>query len=171
MLNFYLPDGTIPADHKVVLDDFGAWLKLNGEAIYGSSPWKVHGDNLRSRLADANSKNANAANSDLPAARRKQSKQFNNRTKDSPAYGHEEVRFTTKGDILYVFVLNPTAGEIKLPSLGLNSNFQSKQIQSVRLIGSEEEIMFNQDVDILSISIPAKIPNSYAAVFEVHGAL
>ena len=29
-----LPDGTISPDHKVILDDFGVWLKLNGEAIY-----------------------------------------------------------------------------------------------------------------------------------------
>ena len=166
-----LPDGTVPPDHKLILDDFGAWLKLNGEAIYASSPWKVHGDNLFSRLADADSKNANAANSDLPAAKRKRSKQFNNRTKNSPDYGHQEVRFTTKGDVLYVFVLNPDEGQIELPSLGLNSKFQPKQIESIKLIGSEEEIGYNQGSDNLKITLPAKRPTPYAAVFEVRGAL
>ena len=169
-----LPDGTVPPDHKVVLDDFGSWLRLNGEAIYATSPWKVHGDNLFSRLADADSKNANAANSDLPAAKRntsKRSKQFNNRTKDSPDYGHEEVRFTTKDDVLYVFVLNPSAGEIELPSLGLKSKYKPNQIQSIRLIGSDERINFSQEDDKLILKVPAKAPNSYATVFEVQGAL
>ena len=169
-----LPDGTVPPDHKVVLDDFGAWLKLNGDAIYASSPWKVHGDNLLSRLADADSKNANAANSDLPAASRnarKRSKQFNNRTKDSPDYGHEEVRFTTKGDVLYVFVLNPSVGEIELPALGLKSKYEAKQIQSIRLIGSDKTIDFSQNDDKLILNVPATRPNPYAAVFETRGAL
>ena len=164
-----LPDGTIPPDHKVIFDEFGAWLKLNGEAIYATSPWKVHGDNLLSRLADAESKNANAANSDLPAAKRKKSKQFNNRTKDSPDYGHQEVRFTVKDDVLYVIVLNPSAGEIELPSLGTNSPYQPKTIQSIRLIGSDEEIKFSQGPDKLMLNVPVERPSPYAAVFEVKG--
>ena len=169
-----LPDGTLPADHKVILDEFGAWLKLNGEAIYATTPWKVHGDNLRSRLADAESKNANAANSDLPAAKRKvskKSKQFNNRTKDSPDYGNEEVRFTVKYDVLYVFVLNPAEGMIELPSLGTYSSYQPKTIQSIRLIGSDEEIKFSQVSNSLELHVPVKRPTPYAAVFEVKGAL
>ena len=166
-----LPDGTVPPDHIVILNEFGAWLKINGEAIYASSHWKVHGDNLLSRLADADSKKANAANSDLPASKRKRSKQFNNRTKDSPEYGREEVRFTTKGDVLYVFVLNPTEGEIELSSLGLNSEYKPKHIQSIRLVGSGEEIQFTQNANNLSLTVPAKRPTNFAAVFEVVGAL
>ena len=166
-----LPDGTIPPDHKAILDDFGAWLKLNGDAIYASSPWKVHGDNLLSRLADVESMNANAANSDRPAEKRRRSKQFNNRTKDSPDYGHEEVRFTTKGDVLYVFVLNPTEGQIELPALGMKSGYRPKKIQTVKLIGSDEAIQFHQDADNLKLSVPAKRPTTFAAVFEVKGAL
>ena len=103
--------------------------------------------------------------------RRRGNRQFNNRTKDSPAYGHEEVRFTTKGDVLYVFVLNPADGEIELPSLGLSSMYKPKRIQSVRLIGSDEKIKFNQSDDKLILNVPATRPNTCAAVFQVKGAL
>lgn len=49
LLNVELrPDGTIPEEHKVILDEVGAWVNLNSEAIYGSKPWKVYGDNLNS---------------------------------------------------------------------------------------------------------------------------
>ena len=166
-----LPDGTIPADHKIILDDFGVWLKLNGEAIYGSSPWQIHGDNLPSRLADSDSKKSNAANSDHADSARKKSKQFNNRTKDSPAYGHEEVRFTVKDKVLYAIVLNPSAGEIELPALGLKSKYEPKQIQSIRLIGSDAAVQFKQSDDKLILNVPAERPTPYAATFEIKGAL
>ena len=170
MLNVeLLPDGTIPPDHKVILDDFGAWLKLNGEAIYDSKPWEVHGDNFYSGLDD--SQNANVANTDVEAVKKEKSKQFNNRTIDSQPYGHDEVRFSIKEDVLYVFVLNPSEGEIELPSLGLKSLYTPKKIQSMRLIGSEEEIKFQQNDDKLILNVPANRPNIYAAVFEVKGVL
>ena len=73
--------------------------------------------------------------------------------------------------MLYVFVLNPTAGEIELPSLGLKTAHQSKKIKSIKMIGSNEEINFKQDNNKLILNVPAKRPNIYAAVFEVKGAL
>ena len=166
-----LPDGTVPSDHKVILDDFGAWLKGNGESIYGSKPWKVHGDNLFSSLTDSDTDNSNLANTDQVAVEKKKSKQFNNRTVDSPPYRSNEVRFTTKGDILYVFVLNPKAGEISLPSLGLKSSYGAKEIQAISLIGSDEKIKFRQNADQLILNVPAKRPNTYAAVFKLEGVL
>ena len=169
MLNVeLLPDGTIPAEHKAIMDDFGAWLKLNGEAIYASKPWKVHGDNFYSGLSEADSNPSNLANTDLAALEQKQSKQFNNRTKDSPPYGHDEVRFTKKDDVLYVFVLNPTEGEIELPSLGLKSKYDPGQIQSINLIGSKNSIIFKQTKDKLILNIPAIRPNKFAALFKVN---
>ena len=35
------PDGTIPEEQQAPLRGLGAWLDLNGEAIYGSRPWLV----------------------------------------------------------------------------------------------------------------------------------
>lgn len=166
-----LPDGTIPPEHKAIMDEFGSWLKLNGKAIYATSPWKVHGDNLLSGLHEEASGEANMANTDLVDQKKSKSVQFNNRTIDSPAYGHDQVRFTTKGDVLYVFVLNPTEGKVEVPALGLESEYSPNQIQTMKLIGSDEEIQFSQTKDDLTINIPARRPNQYAAVFEVKGAL
>lgn len=36
-------DGTIPEDQQAVLRAVGAWLKINGEAVYSSRVWKVFG--------------------------------------------------------------------------------------------------------------------------------
>lgn len=164
-----LPDGTIPSDHKVILDGFGDWLKLNGEAIYDSKPWKVHGDNFFSHLTSERGK---AAVTDLEALKKKEEKadlQFNNRDKNSIPYRHDEVRFTTKDDVLYVILLNPTKGAIELSSLGLKSKFNTGKIESIELIGSNKEIKYQQTDDKLILNVPAKRPNNYASVFKIKG--
>ncbi|TGV04200.1 alpha-L-fucosidase [Flavivirga rizhaonensis] len=37
-------DGTIPGGQKEMLYEVGDWLKINGEAIYGTRPWRVAGE-------------------------------------------------------------------------------------------------------------------------------
>ena len=37
-------DGTIPEEVQRVLLDVGSWLNVNGEAIYGTRPWRVYGE-------------------------------------------------------------------------------------------------------------------------------
>lgn len=171
MLNVeLLPDGTIPPDHKLILDEFGSWLKLNGDAIYGTSPWKIYGDNLYSTFINNNDNNENLANTDVKVLKKK-SKQFNNRTKDTPPFGSNEVRFTVKGNVLYMFVLNPKAGDIHIPSLGVKSKYNINKLKSIKLIGSSSDIKFNQEDDKLVLDVPENRPNKYAAVFELRGIL
>ena len=67
--------------------------------------------------------------------------------------------------------MNPSEGDIKVSSLGLKSKYKPKKIQSIKLIGSNEDINFKQDNNNLILSVPAKRPNKYAAVFELKGAL
>ena len=39
-------DGTIDPVFEERLKDIGSWLKVNGEAIYGSKPWVHQNDTL-----------------------------------------------------------------------------------------------------------------------------
>ena len=162
-----LPNGSLSADEKEILDEVGAWVNKNSAAIYASKPWKVYGDNLNSILKRA----TNIANADLEALKKQaESEQFNQRTIKSPPYGNDEVRFTTKGDVLYVFVLNPIEGEIALPTLGLKSNQSPNKIKSIKMMNGKK-VAFKQTDEKLTFKVPANRPSKYAAVFEVKGAL
>ncbi len=171
MLNVeLLPDGTIPPAHKLIFDDIGVWINLNSEAIYASKPWKTYGDNLDSYLKVLEANGIGEA--DLEAIKKnKNASHFNERTIESPAYGNDEVRFTTKGDILYVFVLNPKEGAIELPTLGLKSDIGVKKIRSVQMIGSSNAIKYQQQSDQLILHVPAKRPTKHAVVFKVEGVI
>jgi len=147
-----LPDGTIPPVTRRVFDDVGAWVNLHAEAIYASRHWIIHGDNLHSEKG----------------VKRNRSK-IGQRTMNSPPYASDEVRFTTKGSTRYVFVLNPKAGPIKLPALGLTSPYQPGEIKSVRMIGSTQTITFSQEADALTLTVPADRPTKYTTVFKLVG--
>ena len=40
------PDGRLDLIFEERLKEMGAWLKVNGEAIYSSKPWKHQNDTL-----------------------------------------------------------------------------------------------------------------------------
>ena len=110
-----LPDGTIPPKQIRLLDEIGDWVNLNQEAIYASRPWKIYGDNLNSDIERLKKEAVSEADFDL-LEKYKKSGHFNERTLNSPEYGPQEVRFSTKDEVLYVFVLNPEKGKI-IPNL------------------------------------------------------
>jgi len=162
-----LPDGRIPADHKLILDTVGEWINQNAEAIYASKPWKIYGDNIGGK----NDKKY-ISEADLDAAKKQvKSNDFNERTIAAPPYPINEVRFTTKGSTLYVFVLNPAGGKINIPSLALRSAYGTKKISVISLLGSKDKIEFRQDQNHLSLTQPSFDARRFTLVYKVLGAL
>lgn len=65
-------DGTIPEDQQAVLKAVGAWLRTNGEAVYGSRTWRVFGEDNAWRFTCKGEKTVYAFGLDrqLPVLRR-----------------------------------------------------------------------------------------------------
>ncbi|MBM4088515.1 MAG: alpha-L-fucosidase [Planctomycetes bacterium] len=86
-------DGTIDPEAEKVLADLGAWMTVNGEAIYGTRPWLVFGEGRPQEDGG----------------------HFN---EDGQRYGARDIRFTTRGDDLYALVLGwPADGLARVRSL------------------------------------------------------
>lgn len=78
------PDGTIPEEARKVLLEMGAWLDINGEAIYGTSPWTIAGEGP-TNLGNATDIGFNEADT---------------------AYTGKDIRFTVKDDTIYAVFLD-----------------------------------------------------------------
>ena len=135
-------DGTIPDEVQRVLLDVGAWLNVNGEAIYGTRPWRIYGEGP-TKVAAGSFHDTDTAN-----------------------YKPEDFRFTTKGDVLYAIGLAwPANGEAVIHSLA--QIVGSERVKSVMLMGSDTKLQFNQRADGLHVQLPAQAPAKYAYVIGI----
>ncbi len=137
------PDGTITQGQQDVLLGIGAWLKVNGEAIYGTRPWVVaeEGPTMANDGSFGDTKPV--------------------------SYTAQDIRFTSKGDTVYAMILDvPATKTIAIRSLAAGSNSSAK-IASVELLGSAEKIKWSQKTSGLLIRTPSSIPCREALAFKV----
>jgi alpha-L-fucosidase len=135
-------DGTIPDEVQKVLLDIGSWLNVNGDAIYGTRPWRVYGEGP--------TKVAGGAFHDIETAN----------------YKPEDFRFTTKGDVLYAIGLAwPANGEVVIHSLAPSAG--SERVRSLELLGSDAKLEFEQRADGLHVRLPGQAPAKYAYTLRV----
>jgi alpha-L-fucosidase len=136
-------DGTIPDEVQQVLRDVGSWLKINGDAIYGTRAWKIYGEGPTKVTEGA----------------------FHDT--DTQPYTAEDFRFTKKGDVLYAIELGwPSNREAVIHTLGSAAGDHSR-IASVALLGSDAKLAFEQRDDGLHIHLPEQNPGKYAYSFRI----
>lgn len=130
-------DGTIPEEVQQVLLQVGSWLSVNGEAIYGTRPWRIYGEGPTKVAAGS----------------------FHDT--DTMKYTPEDFRFTTKGDVLYVIGLAwPANGEAVIHSLAPTAG--GEPLQSVALLGSDANLQFEERPDGLHLHLPAQASAKFA---------
>jgi alpha-L-fucosidase len=136
-------DGTIPEEVQQVLLAVGAWLKVNGDAIYGTRPWKVYGEGP-TKVKPGSFHDTDTLN-----------------------YTAEDFRFTTKGPHLYAIEYAwPAGGEAVIKSLATGEP-DTKPVSGVQLLGSDAKLSFTQGADGLHIHLPAKPADAPAYAFEI----
>jgi alpha-L-fucosidase len=147
MLNIPLPNSGKPDDEELrVIEGITTWMSVNGEGIYGTRPWKVSG------------------NIKPPAA---QEAGFNERNrKDLTA---EDVRFTTKGKVLYAFVMGWPKHEAVIPTLALGGKLEVGKIRSVEMLGHRGRLKFVQDEATLKVTMPPVKPSVHAVTLKIAG--
>jgi alpha-L-fucosidase len=135
-------DGTIPEEVQQVLLAVGGWLNVNGEAIYGTRPWRIYGEGP-TKVAAGSFHDTDTAN-----------------------YTAEDFRFTTKGDVLYAIGLAwPANGEAVISSLALTAG--SESVRAVVLLGNDAKLRFEQRPDGLHVQLPEQPPAKFAYALRV----
>ena len=134
-------DGTLPENQAAYLTAFGDFLKINGEGIYGTRPWKTFGEG---------------------PLKMKDGRQGENHQD----FTQEDIRFTTKDGILYAFVLAPPTKDITIKTLA-TGGLLDREIKQVSLLGSNEEIHWTRSPTGLMIQRPESLPGKYAVGFRI----
>ena len=146
MLNVGLrADGSLPETFRDELIKIGNWLKLNGEAIYDTRPFKVYGEGTFSINAVAGKKKY---------------------ADYMYTFTAKDIRFTTKENTIYIFILDWPGNGKNIKIQNLNSK-EIKNIQSVSFLASGEKIKWEQDENGLYITMPSHPIGEYAYAFKV----
>jgi alpha-L-fucosidase len=130
-------DGTFDDDTVLILKELGEWNRINGEAIFGTRPWKRFGEGPVNRP--------------------------DSRAKISP-FTSRDIRFTQSkdGKVLYVIALDrPEGGILHIGSLSANEPALLK-IKSLKMLGCNEELKWTRDEDGLHIVLLDVMSCKYA---------
>ncbi len=133
-------DGTITDEETQVLLGTGKWLDVNGDAIYGTRPWKLYGEGPTRSASGA------FADQTIP-------------------FNAKDIRFTTKGDTLFVITLGLPTESTLVKSLGIKMNHGL--VADISMMGSMDKVSWTQKNDALSIKPAAHYPSDFAVVYKV----
>lgn len=138
------PDGAIPDQVQNILLEMGKWLETNGEAIYGTRPWKTYGEGPTKVVGGS----------------------FNDTA--TKGYSSQDIRFTTKGSSLYAIALGwPSDGRLTIKSLAKGSSNGFPPPKQITLLGSDAKIRWIQDANGLTLNLPSAKTGQYAFVFKI----
>ena len=142
-------DGSIPREEREIMQNMGAWMRANGEAIYSTRPWRVHAEGPTvTRGLKRNNKG-------------EEKEQWDWRKDFTP----QDIRFTQKDDVIYAIALAwPADGILKIHSLQQGSE---ETIQSIDLLGRDQSLQWQQKKDFLEVSVPRVPPGTCAYVFKI----
>jgi len=132
------PDGTITEGQQEVLREIGGWLKVNGEAIYGTRPWIIAVEGTKEGTSGAFSDN------------------------EETEYTVQDIRFTKKGDAVYAICLEWDDEGVIIQSIG-----EDFSVRAVSMLGSAEELKWNHGEEGLKVDFPDEKPSEFAHALKI----
>jgi alpha-L-fucosidase len=140
------PDGTIDSKERLILERIGAWMAVNGEAIYATRPWKVYGEG--------------------PNAIREGSFQG----KSVQQLSARDIRFTRNkaGTVVYAIALGWPREPMLIRSLGTAAATRPGAVSQVELLGTDARPQWRQAAEGLRVDLPTFSPAAdYAAALRI----
>ncbi|TXE13915.1 alpha-L-fucosidase [Seonamhaeicola algicola] len=139
------PDGTIPDVMVNLLTEMGAWLEVNGEAIYGTRPYTIFGEGP-TRLPEGGHKVE----------------------KLKIEYTNKDIRFTKKSDkVFYAIVMDKPSEKTVIKSFSKQIGLLNSKIENIELLGSNETITWERNDEGLIINAAKNYPSNYAHAYKI----
>jgi alpha-L-fucosidase len=143
--------GEIDDKAAAFLDGMAPWMSANSECIYGTRPWTVYGEGPSVK----NDGRAKDRSTDAPRG-------------IGPEHSAADIRFTTKGDILYAIALGtPQDGKIVVKSLAANSPLYQGEIGSIEQLGAGGKLPFTRDESGVTVTIAPPPVGNLAVALKV----
>ena len=134
-----------------ILAEITDWMKVNDQAIHATRPWRFSGAS--------------------PGGKKPATGETNFNEKDRRELTSDDVRFTTKGDALFAFVMGVPEKFATIAGLGKSGKLGAGKILQVELLGSPGKIDWRQDEDDLRVQLPESKPSKHALAFKIFGAI
>jgi alpha-L-fucosidase len=143
-------DGSIPSDQQDLLREIGDWLKINGQAIYGSRPWVIHGEGPN--VVHQGLSGGASGGGSVPFTAR-------------------DIRFTVQGDIFYLIILDWPFEEVVPESLRVRSTGSESRISLLgRSTKLDYKIHAGRELHVYLPALgPEERPCRYAYVLKLEG--
>jgi alpha-L-fucosidase len=136
-------NGTIDSDEVAILEALAAWMKINGEAIFGTRPWRSYGEGPTQIRAGMFGEN------------------------DIKPFTAQDIRFTTRREVLYALALGwPDTPALKITSLAADV---PGQVQRVEMLGTNQALHYRRDARGLTITLPERRLGEHVYVFRILG--
>lgn len=149
-------DGSFHEDAKAILYEIGDWLKINGEAIYGTRPYKVAAEgptlikdaNYTVEMVKSQLKNEAGDAGDISLG----------------TFTAKDFRFTRKGNALFAIAMGwPENGTLYIKTLKEGT----ESILDIHLLGSNENLSFCQTKEHLEVMLPKTQPCKHAFALKI----
>jgi alpha-L-fucosidase len=137
------PDGTVPEPEQAILLEIGKWLKVNGDAVYGTRPWVIYGEGP-TQVEEGSFTDTHRA-----------------------AFTAQDLRFTCKGNAVYAIVLSRPQGTVSIHSMRAGSAMQADKISRIELLGQGEALSWRQDKAALQVDLPGELPSQPAYALKI----
>jgi alpha-L-fucosidase len=146
-----MANGQIPPEEVEIMRGIGAWLEVNGEAIYGTRRWHIPGED----------------HNDVVSWGYKPDKKLLYWPYDG--VGAAQIRFTqAKDGTLYALALGrPVNGELRIRNLRAGSKYFEGDIDKISLLGHADELEFSREDDALVITFPESAAEAHAYAFRI----
>jgi alpha-L-fucosidase len=137
-------DGSLPPEMETLLTEMADWMKVNGEAVFGTRPWLIYGEGPNHmKEGSFNEKNMK--------------------------YSAQDIRFTRKGTDLYVTTLGIPTKSVVIKSLSKQSPLVTSDPKEITLLGFPKQLTWRRNNSGMTIDIPKDLTNKSTLSFKITG--